>query len=219
MGTCPGICARMERWQQTGDPETERMELWCKDTTDHWVSLRDSLKVPLPVSAKKCLNNPPKMLIWVALVRAWPCRNSRGGFLGRRYPRDVIFIPERFIKWAGFRTVEEHDYGGGLLSFSPENVAMWQISIKKWLSQRSKPSQLIYVIAPLPQTVSSLTIETAPTLNSHFINSESKWPHCICPKYDPPEHTDLSDTAVVTFFHLNVFNSCESTRNINLTQT
>lgn len=141
-----------------GGLQSERMKLWCIDAVDPRVSLGDSLKVPLLVLAKKCLNNDKKMLIWAALVRTWPCRNSGGGFRGRRYPRDVIFIPERFVKLAGCRTAEDSDYGGGLLSFSPEKVAMWQISIKKCLSEWGKPSQLIYVITPLPPNISSLTI-------------------------------------------------------------
>lgn len=144
---------------------------WCPANWGHWEDeavmyrgsgpssiIRGFTEVPLLVLAKKCLNNDKKMLIWAALVRTWPCRNSRGGFHGRRYPRDVIFIPERFVKLAGCRTAEDSDYGGGLLSFSPENVAMWQISIKKCLSQWGKPSQLIYVITPLPPDISSLTI-------------------------------------------------------------
>lgn len=118
--------------QQTWELEAERMELWFKDTADPRVSLGDLQKVPVLVSAKKCLNNDQKeMLIWAVLERTWPCWNSRGGFLGQRYPRDVIFIPKRLIKWAGWRRVEGHDYGGGLPSFPLEKAATWQISIKK----------------------------------------------------------------------------------------
>lgn len=126
------------------------------------------------------------MLIWAVLVRTWPCRNSKGGFLGWRYPRDVIFIPKRFIKWAGCRRVEGHDYRGGLLLFPREKAAMWQISIKSGPVLRGKlPHSWFMWSRHSHRPQSTLTISTAPTLNSHFIKSETKLAHYICPRYDP----------------------------------